>query len=285
MNKDIRETNMLGIGTRQFTRSSNDCRALMAAGIEHAGFGNPGKGYYSARTNPSVHHIAACYAGAGEVYCGGTWSPFIPGMVVCQPKAHAHAARSVNGKPFSFFWIFFTDDSRYAKSSMLQNPQRLTSDSIAAAGAVRELCWKGMGRQNVPIKIEHACVELITSWLDELLFDKGVSGRLEPLWRKVISQLDRDWDTESLAELAGVSPTHLRRICADETKASPMKKLTHLRMEHAKTLMTITDMKMDEVAYRTGYANMFAFSAAFKRYAGVSPSRWKELYNAETSEA
>lgn len=73
-----------------------------------------------------------------------------------------------------------------------------------------------------------------------------------------------------------LSPTHLRRICAAESQMSPLRKLAALRMEHAKTLLSVMDMKIAEVAALAGYANMFAFSAAFKRQAGIPPSEWRE---------
>jgi len=55
-----------------------------------------------------------------------------------------------------------------------------------------------------------------------------------------------------------------------------MRKLTELRMEQAKTLMSVSDMKLEEIAGRLGYANMFAFSVAFKRHSGISPSVWRQ---------
>ncbi len=276
MSNSIRETNILGAETRQFSRNAMDCQALAEAGIDSVGFGHMGRDYYSGRNSPQLTHMASCFAGSGEVYSGGSWMPFVPGLAVFQPAGHANAARSLEGKPLSFFWIFFNRSSRFLKSRLFLKPSQRMRDSLAASGALMELCCEGMGRQRASPEIERACVQLICAWLEELLFEDGVSGRLDPLWVKVSGQLGRKWDTRSLAKMAGVSPTHLRRICAAESQISPMRRLAALRMERAKTLLSVMDMKMEEVASQAGYANMFAFSAAFKRHVGMPPSAWRE---------
>ena len=212
MSNSIRETNMPGIDTRQFSRNAVDCQALQEAGLESIGFGHMGKDYYSGRNNPAFTHMASCFAGSGEVYSGGSWMPFVPGMSVFQPAGYAHAARSVDGRPFSFFWIFFNKSSRFLKSRLFLKPGQGTRDSLVVSGALRELCCEGMGRQKASANIEKACVQLICVWLEELLFEDGASGRLDALWLKVGGQLDRKWNASSLARIVGVSPTHLRRI-------------------------------------------------------------------------
>ncbi len=275
MRNRIRETNIFGEGTRQFSRNAMDCPALKEVGIDSIGFGEMGRGYYSGRIKPAFSHMASCIAGIGEVYSGGSWMSWRPGMNVFQPAKFAHAARSIEGKTFSFFWILINRDSALLRSKVFLKPCQIERDSIAVAGAVRELCCEGMGRKKVSADFEKACAQLIYSWLEALVSTEGPSGRLDPLWQEVEMHLENKWNALSLAKIAGVCPTHLRRLCANEEGISPMHKLTLMRVERAKTLMSVMNMKMEEVAQKVGYANMFAFSAAFKRCAGISPSNWR----------
>jgi len=276
MGDSIFETNIMGSGTNQHGRRAIDCPSMAAAGLESVGFGDMGKGYYSGRLKPSFSHLACCYSGAGEVYCGGSWSPFEPGLAVIQPAGFAHAARSLDGRPFSFFWVVLSKDSAFLRSELFARPCRLERDSAAAAGALRELCASGMGRRAPSARLEESCVRLLSVWIEELLSCGRGERRLDGLWQEVARKLGRKWSAASLARLAGVSPTHLRRLCAEECGMSPMKRLSLLRVEQAKTLMSVSGLKLDAVAERLGYANMFAFSAAFKRAEGVSPSFWRE---------
>ena len=46
----------------------------------------------------------------------------------------------------------------------------------------------------------------------------------------------------------------------------------HLRMEQAFRFLLDTEKNISEIAYDVGYANLSAFSAAFKKDFGISPS-------------
>ena len=50
------------------------------------------------------------------------------------------------------------------------------------------------------------------------------------------------------------------------------KYLENVRMQRAKELLTGTEMTIEEVAERTGYASSLSFRRAFKKVQGVTPS-------------
>jgi AraC-like DNA-binding protein len=55
-----------------------------------------------------------------------------------------------------------------------------------------------------------------------------------------------------------------------------MRQLAILRMRRAGMLLESTDQKIGAIARAVGYDNAFAFSTAFKRYAGASPAQYRE---------
>jgi AraC-like DNA-binding protein len=55
-----------------------------------------------------------------------------------------------------------------------------------------------------------------------------------------------------------------------------MAYLTGWRLSHAADLLTTTDATLEAIARQVGYSSAFAFSAAFKRTRGVSPSRYRQ---------
>ncbi len=97
---------------------------------------------------------------------------------------------------------------------------------------------------------------------------------LQDLWHTVMKNLSKSWDLNQLADLAGYSAGHLNRICRATYGYPAMHHLTRLRMEHAAQLLTQRALKLQAVSAMCGYGNPFAFSVAFKRYFGVSPSRY-----------
>ena len=55
----------------------------------------------------------------------------------------------------------------------------------------------------------------------------------------------------------------------------PIRYLTALRMETAKTQLRETAMSVAQVAYAIGYNSEEAFSRAFKREVGMPPRSWR----------
>ncbi len=56
---------------------------------------------------------------------------------------------------------------------------------------------------------------------------------------------------------------------------SPIRYLTEWRMHVAVELLASTDLGVAQIAHRVGYESEEAFSRAFKRSLGSSPSVWR----------
>ncbi|MEU4364545.1 AraC family transcriptional regulator [Promicromonospora sp. NPDC023987] len=83
------------------------------------------------------------------------------------------------------------------------------------------------------------------------------------------------WTVGSLAERTGVSRSTLAKRFTDLVGEPPLTYLTRWRMTLAADLLTERDAAtVAEIAHAVGYSDAFAFSAAFKRTRGVSPSSW-----------
>ena len=79
---------------------------------------------------------------------------------------------------------------------------------------------------------------------------------------------------EDVAEHCYVSAVYLRKLFEREEKTSPFRKLTAIRMERAQRLIE-EKRPFKEVALGVGYADVFQFSRAYKRYFGYPPSKSK----------
>jgi AraC-like DNA-binding protein len=55
---------------------------------------------------------------------------------------------------------------------------------------------------------------------------------------------------------------------------APMEYLLAWRMQFAQQWLRQGELRASEIAERVGYGSSSAFSAAFRRYAGVAPSRY-----------
>jgi len=75
-----------------------------------------------------------------------------------------------------------------------------------------------------------------------------------------------------LARIVGLNTTKLKSGFRSELGITVFGYVHRLRMEQALALLRDTDMNVTDVAWEVGYSNPSAFSAAFKRDFGFSPS-------------
>ena len=107
-----------------------------------------------------------------------------------------------------------------------------------------------------------------------------ITGGLSPhALRRAIERLRSDSDADvslaALASDAGLSRFHFCRAFRESTGLSPHAWLRQNRLERAMDTLRDTDVTIANVAERLGYASQTAFTAAFKKLTGETPSEWR----------
>lgn len=85
------------------------------------------------------------------------------------------------------------------------------------------------------------------------------------------------WTTATLAKKVGMSRAAFSARFTGLVGEPPMAYLTGWRMTLAADLLRDTEATVTAVAHQVGYENAFAFSTAFKRTHGHSPTAWRRL--------
>ena len=85
------------------------------------------------------------------------------------------------------------------------------------------------------------------------------------------------WTVESLAEAAGMSRSAFAARFKELLGQTPLEYVTEWRMQKAMPLLQQRDKKLVDVARLVGYESDAAFSKAFKRVVGASPSEYRAL--------
>ena len=80
---------------------------------------------------------------------------------------------------------------------------------------------------------------------------------------------------DSLAAVAGVSPSQLGRTLKAATGMSVMAAVERVRLDAARELLDHTDLTATQVAARVGYADPLYFSRRFRGDSGLSPRAWR----------
>lgn len=88
---------------------------------------------------------------------------------------------------------------------------------------------------------------------------------------------------EALAQELGISTRTLSRRLSEEGATLPAL-IEAVRMERAELLLVSSDLPIARIAKSLGYAETAAFSRAFKRYTGMSPSEMRTGKRGEAGE-
>jgi len=100
---------------------------------------------------------------------------------------------------------------------------------------------------------------------------------IAPAMKAIHAAPERKWTVADLAMEAAVSRSVLDSRFRDVLGLSPIRYANDWRMRVAQDLLTNTDVTISAIARRVGYDSEEAFSRAFKRAHGESPSVWRAV--------
>lgn len=80
---------------------------------------------------------------------------------------------------------------------------------------------------------------------------------------------------QDLAEASGLTRFQVLRAANAIWGETPMRRLTRLRMKHARHLLATTQLSILEIAFDCGYGSSAHFANAFRRHVGVTPSDFR----------
>ncbi|MFC2968834.1 GlxA family transcriptional regulator [Acidimangrovimonas pyrenivorans] len=103
-------------------------------------------------------------------------------------------------------------------------------------------------------------------------FPRRLDPRVAAAIARMEARLDEPEPAGAVARAIGLSPRRLEMLFAEALGMSPAAYGLNLRLQAARRLVTDTRHSLQEVALRTGFSSQSAFSRAFRRRFGQSPS-------------
>jgi len=148
--------------------------------------------------------------------------------------------------------------------------------------AATETNNKRAGGQSILNRLsELMFVEVIRMHMDRLASNNTgwLAGLRDPMVGRALTLLHarpaQAWTLEELSAEAGASRSALAERFAHLTGYPPIQYLTQWRMQLAAKQLSDTNAKVAAVAAAVGYESEAAFSRAFKKFTGRSPSEWR----------
>jgi len=268
-NPDLCETHIVSLQSREWLISSALCPALEAHGIQLAGITDAAPGFRFVRPAPRQGQLLVCTAGYGWVRLGDQWVRCEAGMAYLTPPNVLHAYQAAAETRWDLCWVQSAD----AWLSPFDTPRLLTVDTGPLASALAGL------RREVTEAADSALLPpwafLVAAYARQMVRPEQGDTRLRRLWEEVGADLGHPWTVAMLADRVGIGGEHLRRLCQRHLGRSPVSHVVSLRMRQAMALLASDFCTIEIVAQKVGYDNPFAFSTAFKRCQGISPSEYR----------
>lgn len=266
---DLREIQSIGADTQELVASAGAVRGLRAAGIAYAGLSRARPGFRFLRRAPPFHALLACAGGAGRVLVDGAWRRCERGQTYLMPAGALHAYHgSEDAEPWVIAWLIW---ARRGRPAMPPEPALVACDPDLLHPVVAGLHAELHGAAD-PQALDWWAA-LVRLHADRLI-GRETGDRLGSLWLRVATDPARAWDLAQLSALAGLSGERLRQLTVARHGRSPMRHVAHLRMARAAHLLRTTDWPVHAVADAVGY-EAFAFSHAFRRWAGLRPLEYR----------
>ncbi len=121
-------------------------------------------------------------------------------------------------------------------------------------------------------------IQAIRQWIEMEGADQGgwIGALRDPLVGQAIVHIhrapDRAWTVDGLASAVGASRSSFAARFTELVGVAPLAYVTSWRMHLARHQLVTTDLSINQIACDVGYGSEAAFSRAFKRETGASPS-------------
>ena len=268
----LRETHLIGPTCREWVLSHERFPQLHGGRFVWVGHSLLHQPYRMVRMQAVHAHVVACFGGRGRVLIDGREVDWRPGQVLLVPRGTCHAFEPAGREPWRIAWIFC--DDRRGGPLIDGRSCRLMKADVSGFVSTLQLLTREAAGEAEPAAMQ-ALVTLLQTHTRRLAGGTQVDRRLVCLWERVEADLGRAWNCRLLAAVAAMSEEHLRRLCHRHYRRSPMNYVAQLRMHRAGTLLRASPEKVEAVALQVGFTSPYAFSAAFKRWSGVPPGRFR----------
>jgi AraC-like DNA-binding protein len=228
-----------------------------------------------------------CIRGTGWCELPGNRFEVRPGDLLVVPQGQPHAYGAHPDRPWTIHWCHVMgDDVPHLLEELGTSAERPVvhlGQSATLVGLFEEL------RQTLGASCSTPTVLYGSQLLGHML---GLMIRLrreavrEPLdaHGRVLASvaymkdhLERSLELDTLASMAGLSPSHYSALFRTLTGHPPKHYFTRLRMARAEELLTTTSDSVKLISYRLGFEDPLYFSRVFRLLNRMSPSQFRQL--------
>ena len=99
-------------------------------------------------------------------------------------------------------------------------------------------------------------------------------NKISPALDYIAKNYNKNMRNDVLANLCNLSTVYFRKLFTEIMGTSPISYVHELRIKKAKEMLKSDYGSITDIAQSLGYLNIYDFSRAFKKYTGISPSKY-----------
>ena len=113
--------------------------------------------------------------------------------------------------------------------------------------------------------------------------ERGVRhAELSDVWRELLEYIDRNPGAEltlsALAQKCFYNPSYFSRVFKEKFGMSPGAYVSRKRVEHAAGLLCESELSIEAICERSGFADRSTFYHAFSKHMGMTPAEYRREY-------
>jgi AraC family transcriptional regulator len=135
---------------------------------------------------------------------------------------------------------------------------------------------RGFAERLAHVMIEQTCRVLEGRTGRHVPPDALQLGRLQEVLKWIGDNLSNELSNAELAERAGVSESHFRRIFQEAMGMTPHRYVLRLRLERVHELLTRTSFSIARIAAQCGFNSQSHMTSCFAQAYGITPARARQ---------
>ena len=246
--------------------------------------------HYCERPEGAAEHILIyCTCGAGWYELDQVRYPLEAGEALILPAGTPHVYGASERDPWSIHWVHFTglEGDCFAQMPPEQTHKLAVAPPCGTAiEALFRQCYGSLWGGFVLPRLVYGA-KLVHHLLAELIYNNAAFSpnlrtsrfhSLEPTFAYLVQNLHAPLSLAEMAAQAGLSESQFSHLFKQQTGHAPLAYFIQLKMQHACSLLTLTQLSIKEIGHEVGYTDSYYFSRLFKKIIGVAPT----LYRAAT---
>ena len=269
----------------EFIESSFDLETKKKADLEVVMMGyeecTPGHSY--GPTIRSYHLLHFITRGEGTFFIDGAEYRLQAGDIFYIPEDRVAYYEASPTDPWHYAWCDFTgrraEGFRYQFMSCASERYVLRGRYTGGyADVIRRISVLKEATPSNYYLANSALLEIF-SMMERDFFANASVSHIPTLAEQIKYYLDMNYSENlrmsDLAETFSIHPNYLSRLFQNRFHISPKKYLLQLKLSKAAYFLTVTEMPVSSISVSLGFDDPLAFSKAFRKYSGCSPTKYR----------